>query len=375
MFSMKQFVPRVKRYLRENPGASFIIGFQILLVVCAGLLIVGNSVWADGLATVAYFSLVIGVVLQLVGFVRVSNCRKDKEVNYARNGGEILAYPKEVIEEAGISSFKPEVSLVIPAFNEEARIANSLLEWIKFFDEHNSRNYEILVVMDGCTDQTVDVVSGLAGKRTVIIPLVCSKRLGKGGALIEAFRQSRGEIIFFADADGSMPTEEFRKFMRVIRRCDLAIGCRYFRGSNFKHNLPLSRLTFSRIFNVLLRIVFPELKRVHDTQCVSNAFRRKAIDAILDDLFISDFAFDVNLIYSALHGGFDVREIGIEYNHVDNGSKVSCNLLKTSFAMFLSIIRLRLYYSKLRELLYADRLKGLVEFLMKWCYGGSLDQS
>ena len=70
MFSMKLFLPRIKRYLRENPGASFIIGFQILLLVCAGLLILGNSVWAEGLAVVAYFSLVIGVVLQLISFMR-----------------------------------------------------------------------------------------------------------------------------------------------------------------------------------------------------------------------------------------------------------------------------------------------------------------
>ena len=70
MFSVKRFLPRVRRYLRENPGASFIIGFQILLLVCAGLLIVGNSVWADELAVVAYFSLVIGVVLQLISFLK-----------------------------------------------------------------------------------------------------------------------------------------------------------------------------------------------------------------------------------------------------------------------------------------------------------------
>lgn len=64
MFSVKPFLPRAKRYFRENPGALFVIAFQILLLVCVGLLIVGNSVWADGLATAAYFSLVIGVVFQ-----------------------------------------------------------------------------------------------------------------------------------------------------------------------------------------------------------------------------------------------------------------------------------------------------------------------
>ena len=62
--------PKVNKYFKENLGAPFVIGFQILLLVCAGLLIGGNSVWADGLAVVAYFSLAIGVVLQLISFLR-----------------------------------------------------------------------------------------------------------------------------------------------------------------------------------------------------------------------------------------------------------------------------------------------------------------
>lgn len=76
---MKQFLPRIKRYLRENPGASFIIGFQILLLVCAGLLILGNSVWAEEVAAVAYFSMVIGVILQLMSFLRHQEELKDDE--------------------------------------------------------------------------------------------------------------------------------------------------------------------------------------------------------------------------------------------------------------------------------------------------------
>ena len=70
MFSIKRYLPRIKNYFRRNPVALFIIGFQILLIVCAGLLISGNSFWAEGVAVVAYFSLVIGVVLQLISFLR-----------------------------------------------------------------------------------------------------------------------------------------------------------------------------------------------------------------------------------------------------------------------------------------------------------------
>ena len=70
MFSIRQYLPRIKRYFIRNPAAFFIIGFQVLLLVCVGLLISGSSFWAEGVAVVAYFSLVIGVVLQLISFLR-----------------------------------------------------------------------------------------------------------------------------------------------------------------------------------------------------------------------------------------------------------------------------------------------------------------
>jgi len=78
VFSIKQFPPRIKRYFRENPGASFIVGFQILLLVYAGLLILGNSLRAEGIAVVAYFLLVIGVALQLISFIRHGMKEKDE---------------------------------------------------------------------------------------------------------------------------------------------------------------------------------------------------------------------------------------------------------------------------------------------------------
>jgi fumarate reductase subunit C len=70
MFSIKQYLPKIKNYFRRNPETLFIVGFQVLLLVCACLLISGNSFWAEGIAVVAYFSLVIGVVLQLISFLR-----------------------------------------------------------------------------------------------------------------------------------------------------------------------------------------------------------------------------------------------------------------------------------------------------------------
>ena len=71
MSFVKQFLLKIKRHSRENPKASFIIVFQVIMLICAGLLILGHSSWAEGLALVAYFSLAIGVVLQLISFLRL----------------------------------------------------------------------------------------------------------------------------------------------------------------------------------------------------------------------------------------------------------------------------------------------------------------
>jgi glycosyltransferase involved in cell wall biosynthesis len=270
------------------------------------------------------------------------------------------------LREEAFLDFQPRLSVVIPAFNEETRIGGTLSDWMKFLNKHYLGKYEILVIMDGCTDQTFHVVSWLAKDSDGhIIPCFHSRRLGKGGALIEAFKESRGEVLFFTDADGSVPASELPRFMRSIKDDDLVLGCRYFRGSDFSSNLPLSRLVFSRAFNVLLKIVFPRLRPLHDTQCGAKAIHKKVFDVIGDDLFITDFAFDVNLIYSALRHGLGVKEIGIRYNHFENESKVSRRLLKTSLGMFLSIIRLRIHYSRLRVVIRSRRLKGLIEFLMR----------
>jgi glycosyltransferase involved in cell wall biosynthesis len=263
-----------------------------------------------------------------------------------------------------VGKFEPRVSIIIPAFNEEARIDGVLRKWIDFLDYFCPNEYEILVIVDGCTDNTADIVSKFANGR--IVPLIYLKRLGKGGALMEGFKWSRGDVIFFTDADGSLNVNDFVNFMDAIEFCDLVVGCRYFRGSSFVAGLPLRRLLFSRTFNCLVKLLFPKLRGFHDTQCGAKAVRRNVIRKVGRDLFITDFAFDINLIYSALRFGFIVKEVAVGYNHVEKDSKVSRSLFKTGFGMFLSVVRLRIYYSKFRKLVFGDGfLRHLIGFLVK----------
>lgn len=259
---------------------------------------------------------------------------------------------------------KPIFSVGIPAFNEEHRIMKTLLEWTKFLDAHFSKDYEILVVMDGCTDGTPIIVLNFAKKVSSITPLIYPARLGKGGALRKAFEKAQGDFFFFTDADASLPVNEFPKFAEALKEADLAIGCRNWDGSAFKSSLPTHRLVLSRIFNALLRIVFNELREVHDTQCGAKAIRKSAFYTIQDDLFISDLAFDVNLILSALRKGLKLANIYVDWNHFDYASKVSGNYIKIGFAMLLSVLRLRIHYSRFRKLLYSCRLKGLFKLVL-----------
>lgn len=269
------------------------------------------------------------------------------------------------IEEEQIRVSMPRFSLIVPAFNEEARIGDTLLKWVNFLDGYYPQDYEIVVITDGCTDNTVDVVSKFVGNGRRIVSLVYSVKLGKGGALVEALKRSQGEVLFFTDADGSLPPKELPKFVKAIEINDLVIGCRYYKGSLFMDNLPLKRFMFSRIFNTLVKLLFPKLDGIRDTQCGAKAIRKDSLWAIGDNLFIRDFAFDVNLIYSALRNGFSVSEVCVDYTHVENNSKVSCTILKTGLAMFLSLVRLRLANSRFWRVLYDRHLNGLIQLLVE----------
>lgn len=251
----------------------------------------------------------------------------------------------------------PVFSIVIPAFNEESRIIPTLLDWVNFLNLYPNMNYELLVIMDGCTDHTLDVVSDFCTNENSILPLFYPTKLGKGGAILEAFKKCRGNFVFFTDADGSLPVTEFPKFIKALKTHDFVIGSRYFDGSLFLNTLSFSRFVASRIFNALLKLLFPKLKQIRDTQCGAKLLRKEVVDVVCDELLITDFAFDVNLILSALNAGFSFRELPVQYNHVELDSKVSNELFKTGFKMFFSIVRLKLFYSWIRPILSSRFMK------------------
>jgi glycosyltransferase involved in cell wall biosynthesis len=247
---------------------------------------------------------------------------------------------------------QPRVSIIIPAYNEAARLISRLEGIDNFFrDALGKGAYEFIVVTDGCLDETVEIAQAYAKQSRNLKTLDFPRRLGKGGAIIQALDISRGDPVVLLDADDSVPPESVLKLIEATKDCDLAMGSRYVSEARLHARAPFLRFLLSRAFNVYVKLMFPSLRRIHDTQCGAKVVRRSVIDRIRKDLFITDFVFDINLIVSALQQGFVVKEIGIRYEHIENGSKLSGALARFLLLMFFSVVRLRFYCSRYRRLL------------------------
>lgn len=238
-----------------------------------------------------------------------------------------------------------ELSLVIPACNEEGRIGETLLyyaEQLRMFQV----SFEIIVEMDGCTDRTAQVVRALGHAYPEIKGLEFEGKLGKGGGLIKGFEAARGDCVGFVDADGSVPPEDLMKLLAETQSgTDCVIASRRADGSHAIYHTRRRRV-LSKCFNILVRTLF--ILPYKDTQCGAKVMRRDALEKIIQDIHVNGFAFDVGLIYAAKKGGFSVKEVGVNWED-KTGSKV--DITRTTVDMLMSIIRLRVFYSPLRALL------------------------
>jgi glycosyltransferase involved in cell wall biosynthesis len=236
---------------------------------------------------------------------------------------------------------EPSLLLIIPAYNEADRIGPVLREYVEEFRANFSGRFRILVVLNGCTDNTLEVVSAIARDYPELAYLDFPGRIGKGGALIEGLKRGEDmEWIGYVDADGATTPAAFLELLRHLDEADCVIGSRWLPGSVLHVPQSSHRRFFSRAFHALVELLF----RMHikDTQCGAKVMRREAVEKIHPALTIADMAFDINLLYSLKRAGYRILEVPTEWTD-KLGSKV--NLSKASLAWFLSVVRLRLVYS------------------------------
>lgn len=245
---------------------------------------------------------------------------------------------------------QPELSIVIPAFNEEKRIVR-LLEDLAGFHARFDGSLEILLSDDGSVDQTIQVATESArslGLDGVFRVLAAPKNQGKGSAVRRGMLESKGRLVLFCDADGATPMKEYYRLREAIDGgCDIAVGSRDLPEANLVVPQPLHR----RLMGAAMRFLVWHLvvQGVRDTQCGFKLFREAAARAVFSRQTIDGFSFDVEVLFLARRLGLKVAEVPIEW-HDQPGSKV--NPLSAPPAMLKDLLVIRLRH---RELLRAHR--------------------
>ncbi len=243
----------------------------------------------------------------------------------------------------------PSLLILIPAYNEEARIEPVLRDYAAFFQKNYSGKFQIVVILNGCTDDTLGVVQKVAAEFPVVRWLDFPAPIGKGGALIEGLKLAAlGDFIGYADADGATSPTAFLELTKHIGEADCVVGSRWLPESVMHQEQPTLRRVASRTFHLIVQTLF--WMNIKDTQCPCKLMRRDAVEKIHSTLCITDLAFDVNLLVSMKRAGFKVLEVPIEWTDMV-GSKVTSSLFRQSSAMFLSVVRVRLIYSPFYKLL------------------------
>jgi glycosyltransferase involved in cell wall biosynthesis len=247
----------------------------------------------------------------------------------------------------GVLQDAPSVLLLIPAYNEEERIGPVLDDYARYFSEHFRDRFRIVVVLNGCRDNTLGVVQAAARRYPEIQALNFPEPIGKGGALIEGLKlAAAADLIGYVDADGATPPRAFHELIKLANRADCVVGSRWLPGAVLHQTQNSQRRLASRMFHLIVQLLF--WMNIRDTQCGAKVLHRTAVEKIHASLCIADMAFDINLLYALKRAGCRVLEVPTEWTD-KVGSKVV--LGRTSLTMLLSVIRLRLVCSPFAWLL------------------------
>ena len=232
----------------------------------------------------------------------------------------------------------PKYSIVLPAYNERDRIAGTLDRILAHATERGWEA-EVIVVNDGSSDDTAEILLQYARKHPALRLLENPGNRGKGYSVRNGMLHARGDILLFSDADLSSPIAEADKlFAAIAQGADIAIGSRWLDSGLQIRRQPMHRQVFGRIFNQALRIILG--LQFKDTQCGFKAFTRRSAQAIFPLQKIERWGFDPELLYLARKFGFVVSEVPVAWSHRE-GTRI--NPLRDGIRMFGEILRIRWY--------------------------------
>lgn len=231
----------------------------------------------------------------------------------------------------------PELSILIPAYNEESLIA-STLAGLKAYLSTRPEDYEIIVMDDGSQDNTATCVQDWQKNNAVDLQLLINERnMGKGFSVRRGVMESRGRFIIFIDADLPYELNAIEDFLQALRNgYDLAIGSRVLPGSQVK-GVPILRYVSGQIFSWMVQAVL--FQGLPDTQCGFKSFRSEAAKEIFRRLTIGGFGFDVEMLFVARKLKLAIQPVPVHMIEHRHRSRV--RLIIDSFKMFANLFMVR----------------------------------
>lgn len=233
-----------------------------------------------------------------------------------------------------MSPASPDLSIVIPAYNEERRLGGTLDGVVEYF-EGRGISFEVVVVDDGSRDGTRAVAEQRGGPVRVL-PL--QQNSGKGAAVRAGVMAARGRRLLFTDADLSTPITEWPRFAaKLDEGFDVVIGSRGLPDSNIVVRQPWYRERMGRIFNWMLRRLLP--LRFRDTQCGFKAFAAPAARALFGASRTNGFAFDAEILFLADRAGYRIEQLAVTWR---NSADSRVSPIRHSAQMIRDLVRIRL---------------------------------
>lgn len=229
-----------------------------------------------------------------------------------------------------------EVSLVLPAYNEENTIENTTIQTIDTLNDFLKPNsFEILIAEDGCDDKTPEIADELEETYECVTHIHSDERLGRGGALEFAFTKSEGSTVAYIDTDLATDMSHLEELILSVKEDDyhIATGSRWLQGSDAPR--PASRGVPSKVYNMLVRVVLQS--NLQDHQCGFKSFDREVILELMDDVKDEHWFWDTEVLVKAQRRGYSVKEFPVKWTPKGD-SKV--NVFQDAKEMGSGILRL-----------------------------------
>ena len=232
----------------------------------------------------------------------------------------------------------PELSIVIPCYNEEQRLPRTI-EQVERFLAADGTSYELILVDDGSTDGTRGIMETAARRNPSVRLEALPHNRGKGRALAEGVAAAKGAEILVTDADLSTPIGELDKLRAELRKgAGVAIASRALRGSRVEVSQPFYRVLMGKAFNLLVQAVL--LPGIWDTQCGFKLFRGDVAHQAFAALTTDGFGYDPEVLYLAKRRGVKIAEVPVVWR---NSAPTKVNPIASSLDMFRHVLKIRFH--------------------------------